>query len=148
MAYDFSDFNKRKDGVVEWLQKEFSSIRTGRATVTLLDSVMVDSYGTKTPLNQTANLSVEDPRTIRISPWDKSLIPEVEKGVANADLGVSTSADEDGVRAIFPELTTENRERLVKQAKAKVEEAKVSASFIKNASADPAFVSPSKFPCV
>lgn len=126
MAYDFSDFKKQKDDIIAWLQKEFSSIRTGRATVTLLDSVMVESYGVRTPLNQTANISIEDSRTIRIAPWDKSLIPEIERAIAKIDLGVSTSADGEGVRVKFPELTTENREKLVKLAKVKTEEAKVS----------------------
>lgn len=123
---DTDDFKKKVQNIEEWLKKELSSIRTGRATVSLLDSVMVDSYGTKTPLNQTANISVEDPKTIRIAPWDKSLIPEIEKGVTVADLGVSTSVDDEGVRVIFPDLTTETREKLVKQAKSKIEEAKVS----------------------
>jgi len=126
MAYEFSEFNTKKDGVIEWLKKEFSSIRTGRATITLLDGVMVESYGAKTPLNQTANLSVEDPKTIRVTPWDKGLVPEIEKAIAKIDLGVSTSTDEEGVRVIFPDLTTENREKLVKIAKSKIEEAKVS----------------------
>ena len=126
MSYNFSEFNKGKEDVLEWLKKEFSTVRTGRATVTLLDGVMVNSYGAKTPINQTANLSIEDPRCIRVSPWDKTIIPEIEKAIANLDLGVSTSADEDGVRVIFPELTTENREKLVKLAKSKSEEAKVS----------------------
>lgn len=126
MTYDFGEFNTKKENIIEWLKKEFSSIRTGRATVTLLDGVMVDSYGIRTPLNQVANLSVEDPRTVKISPWDKKLINEIEKSITKMDLGISTSANSDGIRVIFPELTTENRERLVKLAKAKTEEAKVS----------------------
>ena len=113
-------------GVEEWLKKELSSIRTGRATITLLDSVFVDSYGTKTPLNQTANLNIEDPKTIRISPWDKGMIQSIEKAISIADLGVSTSVDDEGVRVKFPDLTTETREKLVKQAKSKIEEAKIS----------------------
>lgn len=126
MAYDFSDFKKKVSGIEEWLKKEFSGLRTGRATISLLDSVLIDAYGSKMPLNQSANLSIEDPRTIRIVPWDKSLIGAVEKGITIADIGVSTSSDGEGVRAIFPELTTENRQKLVKVAKTKVEDAKVS----------------------
>lgn len=126
MAYDFKDFKQKTEEVNDWLRKNLASIRTGRATVTLLDSVMVESYGVKTPLNQTSNITIEDPKTIRIVPWDKGLIPALEKGITLADLGVSTSVDSEGVRVKFPDLTTETRERLAKQAKSKVEEAKVS----------------------
>jgi len=126
MAYDFSDFKKQLTSIEDWLKKEFSGLRTGRATVAILDSVFVDAYGSKMPLNQSASLSVEDPRTIRVSPWDKSLVGPMEKAITLADLGVSTVADGEGLRVIFPALTTENREKLVKVAKNKMEEAKIS----------------------
>ncbi|MFT5179845.1 MAG: ribosome recycling factor [Candidatus Paceibacteria bacterium] len=126
MAYDFTNFKKKISGINEWLEKELSSVRTGRATVTLLDGVSVDSYGAKTPLNQAASINIEDAKTLRVVPWDKSLVVEIEKGISKADLGVSTAVDEAGVRVIFPDLTTENRERLVKVAKTKIEESKVS----------------------
>lgn len=126
MAYDFSEFKKQIINIEDWLKKEFSAFRTGRATVAILDSVYVESYGAKVPLNQSASLSVEDPRTLRIVPWDKSLVGPMEKAIALADLGVSTVSDGEGLRVIFPPLTTENREKLVKVAKNKMEEAKVS----------------------
>lgn len=126
MAYDLSQFKTKVSGVGDWLKSNLSTIRTGRATITLLDNVMIDSYGTKTRLNQTANVTIEDPKTIRIVPWDKSVLTAIEKGISLADLGVSTSVDGEGVRVIFPSLTTETREKLVKQAKNKIEEAKVS----------------------
>jgi len=126
MAYDFSTFKKKIQGVEDWIKRELSGIRTGRATINLLDGVTVDVYGAKSPLNQNASVTIEDARTIRISPWDKSLIPAIEKGITLADLGVSTSADGEGLRVIFPDLTTETRMKLVKQAKTKIEEAKVS----------------------
>lgn len=126
MAYDLSSFKQKVKDVEEWLSKELSSIRTGRATATLLDGVQVEVYGAKSPINQNANIQIEDPKTIRISPWDKGLIPTIEKAITVADLGVSTSVDDEGLRVIFPDLTTETRERLVKQAHGKVEEAKVS----------------------
>lgn len=126
MSYDFSDFKKELINIEEWLKKEFSGLRTGRATIALLDNVFVESYGSKMPLNQSATLSIEDPRTIRIAPWDKSLVGPIEKAISQADLGVSTVSDGEGVRAIFPALTTETREKLVKVAKNKTEEAKVS----------------------
>lgn len=125
MAYDFSTFKKRITGVEEWLKKELSGIRTGRATIALLDSVTVDVYGAKSPLTQNASITIEDPRTLRIAPWDKSIISAIEKGITLADIGVSTSADSEGMRVIFPDLTSETRLKLVKQAKAKIEEAKV-----------------------
>jgi ribosome recycling factor len=126
MEYNFDEFKKGVKDVIEWITKELTGIRTGRASITILDGVMVNSYGVKTPLNQTANLSTEDARSIRVKPWDKGLMPEIEKAIANLDLGVSTSADDEGVRVMFPELTTENREKLVKLAKTKTEDAKVS----------------------
>lgn len=133
MSYDFSDFKKRLIGVEEWLKKEFSGLRTGRATVAILDSVFVEAYGSKMPLNQSASLSVEDPKTIRVSPWDKSLVGPIEKAITLADIGASTVSDGEGIRVIFPPLTTENREKLVKVAKNKLEEGKIS---VRNERAD------------
>jgi len=126
MAYTFTELQNKLNEIEAWLKKELSSIRTGRATVTILDTVIVEVYGAKSPLNQNANITIEDPKTIRVAPWDKSLIPEIEKGITLADLGVSTSVDDEGVRIIFPDLTTETREKLVKKAKNKIEESKVS----------------------
>ncbi|MBP9763462.1 MAG: ribosome recycling factor [Candidatus Pacebacteria bacterium] len=126
MSYDFSDFKKQIISIEDWLKKEFSGLRTGRASITLLDTVFIDAYGSKMPLNQSASLSIEDARTIRISPWDKTLVGPIEKAISLSDLGVSTVSDGEGVRAIFPVLTTENREKLVKVAKNKTEDAKVS----------------------
>lgn len=126
MSYDFKDFKNRLHEVIEWLGREFSGIRTGQATIALLDGVRVEVYGTKSPINQIATITVEDPKTIRISPWDKSVNQKLEKAIVLADLGVSTVLDSEGLRVIFPNLTTETRERLVKQAKNKAEESKVS----------------------
>ena len=126
MAYNFSEFKKRIAGVEEWLQKEFSSLRTGRANPALLDSIKVESYGAWMTMSQIGSVSTEGPRTLRISPYDASQAKHVEKAIAAADLGVSVSADEKGVRVNFPELTSERRELLVKTAKSKLEEARVS----------------------
>lgn len=126
MSYDFSDFKKQLINIEDWLKKEFSGLRAGRASISILDNVFVESYGSKMSLNQVASLSVEDSRTIRISPWDKTLVGSIEKAITLADIGVSTVSDGEGVRAIFPILTTENREKLVKVAKNKTEEAKIS----------------------
>jgi ribosome recycling factor len=125
MAYNFSLFKDQIRGVEEWLKKEFSSIRTGRATLAILDAVSVDSYGSRMHINQLAGISVEDPKTIRISPWDMSQAKNIEKAILDSNLGLSVSTDEKGLRAIFPELTSERRVSLSKLAKQKHEEARI-----------------------
>jgi ribosome recycling factor len=112
--------------VVKWLEREFAGVRTGRATPMLLDLVQVESYGTRVPIQQLGSISVEDARTLRISIWDKDAVKNVEKAIKEADLGVSVVADSAGIRVIFPELTGERRTQLLKLAKAKHEEARVS----------------------
>lgn len=126
MAYSFSGFDARAKEAVEWLGKEFSVIRTGRATPALLDSIQVESYGARVPLNQVGSVTVEDARTLRIAPWDAGAVKTIEKAITDADFGVSVAADDKGVRVIFPELTSERRAQLLKLAKARLEEARVS----------------------
>ncbi len=126
MSYDFKIFEQKLKDIEAWLVKEYATLRTGRATVTILDRVFIEAYGARTPLNQVANIGSEDPKTLRISPWDSSQISAIEKAIALADLGVSTVSDGKGVRVIFPELTSERREILIRQAGKKLEEAKVS----------------------
>lgn len=122
MAYDFKPFEKRLKEIEERAQKELGAIRTGRAAPAILDGVMVESYGTRVPINQVAAISVDDARSIKIAPWDASLSKEIEKAITVANLGVSVSAQDGGVRVTFPELTGESRERLVKIAKERIEE--------------------------
>ena len=124
--YDFSKFKESLIDVENWLQKEFSSIRTGVASSTLLDGVKVDSYGSLVPLSQVANIGIEDAKTLVVSPWDTSQIKEVEKAINDAGLGVSVSVGGTGIRISFPDLTSERRELLIKTAKAKLEKSKVS----------------------
>lgn len=126
MAYDLKRFDERAKEIDNWLAREFTGIRTGRATPALLDLVSVDAYGSKMPVNQVGSVSVEDPRTLRVSVWDVSLVKEVEKAITAADLGVSVVTDGGGLRVIFPTLTSERRAQLLKLAKAKLEEARVS----------------------
>lgn len=123
---DFKEYVVKLTGIKKWLEKEFSSIRTGRATVTLLDGVFVDAYGSRLPLNQVSTISIEDPRTLKINPFDQSQAKNIEKSISEADLGVSVLVNSSGLRVIFPELTSERRELLIKQAKKKTEEAKIS----------------------
>ena len=126
MAYDFSSFDTRAAGIVDWLQKELGTVRTGRATPTLLDSVQVESYGARVPITQVGTVGVEDPRTLRINIWDKGQVKAVEKAITEANLGLSVVVDDKGLRVIFPELTGERREQLLKLAKSKLEESRVS----------------------
>jgi len=120
------DFNARGKEIVSWLQQEYSGIRTGQAAPALLDSVKVDSYGSKMPINQIGTVSVEDARTLRISIWDASQVKSVETAIHEADLGVSLAVDSSGMRVIFPELTSDRRVQLQRLAKQKHEDARVS----------------------
>jgi ribosome recycling factor len=124
--YDFTKFKNKTKEIEEWLKKEFAGIRTGRAAISLLDNVLVESYGSKVPLSSVGNLSVEDARMIRISPWDASSVKEIEKALISSGLGVSVALDDKGVRVSFPELTAERRVEIVKHAKEKLEQSKVS----------------------
>jgi ribosome recycling factor len=126
MAYNFSTFKTRSKEIEEWLAKEFSSLRTGKASPMILDSVMVEAYGAKTPLKHVAAISIEDAKTLKVTPWDSSQLKGIESAIGQANLGVSTSPDSSGVRVIFPDLTTERRSQLIKVMKDKLEDARVS----------------------
>lgn len=125
MAYDFSKLRTHIKDTEEWLARELSGVRTGRATPLLLDGIKPEAYGTHMPIRELANISVEDARTLRIIPWDKALTKVIEKGIADADLGISVSTDDQGLRISFPELTSERRTQLSKIAGDKTEQAKV-----------------------
>ena len=120
------DFDARGKEIIDWLNNEYAGIRTGQATPALLDSLKVESYGSMMPLNQVGSVGVEDARTLRISLWDAGGIPAVEKALREADLVVSVATDSAGLRVIFPELTSDRRVQLVKLAKSKFEESRVS----------------------
>ena len=125
MAYDFSSFKQKTKATEDWLVKELAGVRTGRATVSFLDGVKVDSYGSMMHISAVANIGTEDPKTIRITPWDRNQTQAIEKAIVLADLGVSVSVDDKGLRVIFPELTGERRLQLAKIAKQKLEESKI-----------------------
>ena len=118
--------------VTEWLQKEYTGIRSGQASPMLLDSIKVESYGSFVGLNQVGSVNVEDARTLRISVWDKAAIAAIERAIREADLGVSTVTDSSGVRVIFPELTTERRAQLMKLAKSKLEDSRISVRSVRD----------------
>ena len=121
-----NEFEKRLKEIEQWLGSEYASIRTGQATPALLDGVKVESYGSMMQINQVGSVGVEDARTLRVSPWDTSLIKALETAIRDADLGVSVATDSSGLRVIFPELTGERRAQLLKLAKSKLEDARVS----------------------
>lgn len=125
MAYDFSKLKADIKETEEWLARELSGVRTGRATPTLLDGVRPEAYGTRMPLRELASVSVEDARTLRILPWDRGLSKAIEKGITDADLGVGVATDDQGLRISFPELTHERREQLTKIAGDRAEQARV-----------------------
>ena len=126
MSYNTTNFKIELKKVEEWLSKEYSSVHTGRATPMILDSISVESYGTYMPIKNVASISIEDPKTLRIAPWDKNQIKGIESAISAANLGLSVVSDSDGVRVIFPMLTTENRLKLVKILKEKLEDARIS----------------------
>ncbi|MES2622899.1 MAG: ribosome recycling factor [Patescibacteria group bacterium] len=132
MTYNFNTFQTSVKAIEAWLHNEFSNIRTGRASISFLDQVRVEAYGEMSPLANVASVGIEDAKTIKISPWDASLIRAIEKGIAAADLGISTAVDSNGIRVIFPDLTGERRQQLAKQAKAKLEEAKVQLRLVRS----------------
>lgn len=129
---EIQEFKKRLSAVTDWLGKEFSGIRTGQAAPALLDSIKVENYGSKMPLNQVGSIGVEDARTLRVSPWDAGVIPAIERAIQEADLGVSVATDSAGLRVIFPELTADRRTQLLKLAKMKLEDARVSVRGVRD----------------
>jgi ribosome recycling factor len=121
----------RMDRTIEALRKEFSSIRTGRASLALLDGIMVNYYDTLTPLQQLASLSIPESRQMAIQPWDPKTIPDIEKAILKSDLGLTPMNDGKMIRMSIPLLTEERRKQLVKIVKKKAEEAKVAVRNIR-----------------
>ena len=121
-----NDVTQRMDKSLSALRSAFNKIRTGRANPAILDDVNVDYYGNMTPINQTSNISIEEGRSIVISPWDKNLIPEIEKAILNSDLGLNPSTSGDLIRVTIPALTEETRQDYIKQARAEAENSRVS----------------------
>ena len=126
MAYNFLSFNIRLEVIADWLKKELTAVRTGKASPLLLDSVVVESFGSLQPIKHIATITVEDARTLRIVPWDRNHMKNIGTAIAAANLGVSTAPDSDSIRVVFPELTSERRLFLARIIKEKLEEAKIS----------------------
>ena len=121
-----NEVSDKMDKSISALKNAFNKIRTGRANPAILDDIKVDYYGNMTPINQTSNISVEEGRSLVISPWDKNLIPEIEKAILSSDLGLNPSTSSDLIRLTMPALTEETRQDYIKQAKAEAENSRVS----------------------
>lgn len=118
-------FEEKMSKAKDHLYSEFASIRAGRANPHVLDKIKVDYYGTPSPIQQVANVSIPEPRMIQIQPWEKAMLKEIEKAINTSDLGINPTNDGTMIRLVFPELTEERRKDLVKDAKKKGEDAKV-----------------------
>ena len=119
------DANERMEKTLAALDTAFAKIRTGRAHPSLLDGISVSYYGTETPINQLANISVEENRNLIVSPWEKNLIPDVEKAILKSDLGLNPSSSSDNIRLPMPPLTEENRRDLTRIARGEAENARI-----------------------
>jgi len=125
MQYNFSNFKTELKKVEDFLSKEYSQLNIGRASPMILDSITVEAYGSHGPLKNSASISIEDPKTLLVAPWDKGQIKAIEKAIITADLGLSVATSDVGIRVIFPVLTTETRQKLVKVLKDKLEDSRI-----------------------
>ena len=129
-------YEEKMDKCVDYLLTEFAAIRAGRANPNVLNKIRVDYYGTPTPIQQVANVSVPEPRMIQIAPWDRSLIKALEKAIMTSELGINPSNDGIVIRLIFPEVTEERRKQLAKDVKKKGEEQKVAVRNVRRDGVD------------
>ncbi len=125
MKERLDDAKRRMEGAVKNLGGEFAGLRTGRATTTLLDRIQVEAYGAPTPLPQLAKIHAPEPRLLTVQPFDKTLVPDVERAILESDLGLTPSNDGNIIRLPLPQLTEERRKELVKVAHRMAEEARV-----------------------
>lgn len=128
---DLTEFSRRMDGAVEALRKEFAGLRTGRASASLLDPIMVQAYGSAMPLNQVGTVSVPEPRMITVQVWDRSQVSAVEKAIRDAGLGLNPASDGTLVRVPIPELSQERRQELTKVAHKYAEQARIAVRNIR-----------------
>lgn len=126
MAYQFNDTKQEFTKIEDWLKTQYSQISTGRANPALLDSIMIESYGSFQPIKNIASINVEEVRTLRVSPWDKGAVKEIEKAIQQSGLPLSVVGDSNGLRVSIPQLTEESKKTIVKLVKEKLEDARVS----------------------
>lgn len=129
--FDLADLKRRMHGAISVLRTEFSGLRTGRASINILEPVMVEAYGAPMPLNQVATVSVPEARMIAVNVWDKSLIGAVDKAIREADLGLNPIVDGQNLRIPIPELNAERRQEMVKLAHKYAEQARVAVRHVR-----------------
>ncbi|MDH3700454.1 MAG: ribosome recycling factor [Alphaproteobacteria bacterium] len=122
---DLSDLQRRMDGALDALRREFGGLRTGRASASLLDPIIVDAYGSKMPMNQVGNVSAPEPRLITVQVWDQSLVKAAEKAIRESDLGLNPQTEGSVIRVPIPDLSEERRVELKKVASKYAEQARV-----------------------
>ena len=130
------EYDAKMHKTVEVVKSEFSSVRAGRANAAVLDRLVVEYYGTPTPLNQVASISTPDPRILQIQPWDNSLLKGIEKAIQTSDLGINPQNDGRVIRLTFPQLTEERRKELTKQVRKYGENGKVAIRNIRRDAVD------------
>jgi len=135
---DFSEFEGKMNKTIDVLKQNFSEVRAGRANPAILNRISVEYYGTPTPINQVAGISVPEARLIMIQPWDASILKDIEKAILASDIGLNPNNDGKVIRLAFPELTEERRKELVKDIKKTAEEAKVAVRAIRRDGIDKA----------
>ena len=121
----YASHEERMKKAIEVSRREYSSLRAGRATTGLLDKITVDYYGAQSPINQVANISIPEPRTIVIQPWDKKMLPAIEKAILKSDLGLTPNNDGMVIRLILPQLTQQRRQELTKLVHKGAEDSRV-----------------------
>jgi ribosome recycling factor len=126
MAYNFSETKNEFTKIEDWLKTQYTQISTGRANPALLDSIMVESYGSFQPIKNIASITVEEVRVLRVSPWDKGVIKDIERAIQQSGLPLSVVGDSNGLRVSIPQLTEESKKTIVKLVKEKLEDARVS----------------------
>lgn len=136
MSADYAAIESKMEKTISFLSEELATIRAGRANAAVLDKVLVDYYGTPTPIGQIASISVPEPKMLIVQPWDGGILKEVEKAILKSDLGIAPANDGKVLRLIFPALTEERRRELVKGIQKKGEEAKIAVRSVRRDAID------------
>jgi len=132
--YDYA--SEHMDKSIEAMKRDFATLRTGKVTTAIVDNIKIDYYGTPTPLNQVGNVIATDATTIAITPWEKNLLGDIEHAIQQANIGVNPNNDGDFIKLFFPPMTVEQRQEIVKQAKAMAEKAKIAVRNVRKEAND------------
>ena len=132
----YDEYESKMKKTIEVLQSQYTTIRAGRASPSILDQIKVDYYGSPTPINQIAGISTPDPRTLMITPWDSNSLKPIEKAIQTSDLGINPANDGRVIRLVFPQPTEERRKELIKQIHKQAEESKVAIRNIRRDAVD------------